>query len=406
MSYQAQQYKKGWDTGVIKKGGLASRLAAFESFAKPKGDTSAAKGGITDPNILERIRAAKKAAAAGNVTTPKTPLKSWDNKVKGTPPSFKPENQEKENKPEEKKPEEKPAEPEPAKNEEKPEEKPAETEPGKLKIEEKPAETEEEAKLRAEKEAKAKEEAETKAKEEAEAKAAKAKEEAEAKAKAEAEAKVKAEEDAKKSKAAIRIQAKMRSVLTRLRVMKMIDQMIEDLKKKKVDNEKKFEEDKKKWEEEQERRKVKLEEERKVSRQSLAAVGKMEITEGGWGWGFVGPLQLPIARIPHWWMDESPHKTLFSEDFDDKEEEHWKYRQSHLEQFKKEQEPESAKPAPSQPPAPPAPAPAQETSAPATETPKVENEEVVEELVEISDFTDSEVYISDHTPEPLQEVAS
>ncbi|KAL3928820.1 MAG: hypothetical protein SGBAC_012479 [Bacillariaceae sp.] len=349
MSYQANQYKKGWDTGVIKKGGLASRLAAFEQISKPKGDNSQVRGGITDPNILERIRAAKKAAAAGRVTTPKTPLKTWDNKLKGIPPKIQPVHDEKENKPDAEKPKEEPVATEPAPATETPETKP---EVSKLpQAAEKPQETEEEAKLRVEKEAKEKEakekeaknkeEAEKKSKEEAEAKAkadaeAKAKADAEANAKAEAENKVKAEQDANSAKAATKIQAVVRSMLCRAAIMKMIEGMIDDLSKKKEENESKFEEDKTKWEEEQARRKVKIEQERKISRQSLA-VGKTELTEEGWGWGFVGPLQLPVTRIPHWWMDVSPHKTLFSEDFEEKEDEHWKFRQSHLEKLKEEE---------------------------------------------------------------------
>ncbi|CAJ1964355.1 unnamed protein product [Cylindrotheca closterium] len=414
MSYQANQYKKGWDTGVIKKGGLASRLAAFEQISKPKGDTSEVRGGITNPAILERIRAAKAAAAAGNVTTPKTPLKNWDNKVKGMPPSIPAENDEKENKPEAEKPAEEPAATEQTPAEEETEAKPEETTVGRLPVEEKPKEeTEEEAKLRAEKEAKEKEEAEQKAKakaeEDAKAKAeseAKAKEEAEAKAKADAEAKVKAEEDAKKSKAATKIQAIVRSMLARATVMKMIEQMIEDLANKKVQNEKKFEEDKKKWEEEQARRQVKVEEERRASRQSLV-VAKTDINVEGWGWGFVGPLQLPVARVPHWWMDESPHKTLFSEDFEEKEEEHWKHRQSHLEQLKKEggggkAPPKATAPAPVSAPAPaPAPAP------PKTSVPEIPDDVADSGTVEISD-SEPEVYISDDSvsiDEQLQAVS-
>lgn len=341
MSYQANQYKKGWDTGVIRKGGLASRLAAFEQISKPKGDNSQVRGGITDPNILERIRAAKKASAAGRVTTPKTPLKTWDNKLKGIPPRIQPVHDEKENKPEEEKLKEEPVVTEPTPAAETPETKP---EVSKLaQAAEKPQETEAEAKLRAEKEAmekeakekeaKEKEEVDKKAKEEAEVKA---KADAEASAKAEAEIKVKAEQDAKSAKAATKIQAVVRSMLCRATIMKMIEGMIEDLSKKKEENESKFEEDKKEWEGEQARRKVKIEQERKISRQSLA-VGKTELTEEGWGWGFLGPLQLPVSRIPHWWMDVSPHKTLFSEDFEEKEDEHWKFRHSHLEKLKKEE---------------------------------------------------------------------
>jgi len=277
-----------------------------------------------------------------------------------------------------------------------------------------------EAKAKADEEAKAKAEAEAKAKEEAEAKAKEQEAKvAEAKAKADAEAKIKAEEDAKLAKAATKIQAIARSMLTRMRVMKMIDQMIADLTKKKEDNEKKYEEDKKKWEEQQARRKVKIREEHTQSQQSVV-VGRTEINEEGWGWGFVGPLQLPIARIPHWWMDVAPHKTLFSEDFEDKEEAHWEYRKTHIGQLRKEwndaeeelkaadekaataaenDKPKSkgifgkfvskilpgSSPAPA--PAPvaipaPAPAPQQDDSAPTTDTDNEVVEEIEEEIVE------------------------
>jgi chemotaxis protein histidine kinase CheA len=205
-------------------------------------------------------------------------------------------------------------------------------EEAKLNVEEEAkAKAEEEAKLKVEEESKAKAEEEAKLKVEEESKA---KAEEEAKIKAEEEARWKAEEEAKQAKSATRIQAVVRSMLCRAQVMKMIEDMIANLQVVKEQNAKKFEEDKKEWEEKQVLKAEKLEEEVRMKRQSLITM-KDTITTDGWGWGFVGPLQLPVARLPHWWMDLAPHKTLFSEDFEDLEEEHWNFRQAYLERTRK-----------------------------------------------------------------------
>jgi hypothetical protein len=366
MSDQTKYYKKSWDTGVIQKGGLKARLAAFEELSKAKGPAGAVHPDLTDPDVLSKIATAKrisekmKEIASPQTTTKakpfsrmKSPKKSLDEdasvirrlsiqKLTMLDIDIDIDVEDEDagggdgaDGADEKQVEEDILTTEETARQKAEEEAKRKGEEQAMAKEEAKPKAEEEAKFKVEEEAKARAEQEAKIKKALEIVKAKAEEEGEARLKAEEEgARLKAEEEAKQAKSATRIQAMVRSMLCRAQVMKMIEDMISNLEVVKEQNVTKFEDDKKEWEEKQVRKATQLEEEVRMKRQSLMTM-KDTITKDGWGWGFVGPLQLSVAGLPHWWMDLAPHKTLYSEDFEDLEEKHWNSRKAYLEKVKK-----------------------------------------------------------------------
>lgn len=113
-------------------------------------------------------------------------------------------------------------------------------------------------------------------------------------------------QDVKEKNAATKMQALVRSSLARIQTGKMLDGMIEDLMK----------------EQDEIQEEIELKEKRadEMRKSQPFEVALEELTVDGWGWGFTGPLQLPMSRVPNWWMEEVDHKLLHPDDLAEAEE--------------------------------------------------------------------------------------
>ena len=113
-------------------------------------------------------------------------------------------------------------------------------------------------------------------------------------------------QETKEKKAATKMQALVRSSLARIQTGKMLDGMIEDLMKEQDEIQEKIEVKEKRADE--------------MRKSQPIEVALEDVTTDGWGWGFMGPLQLPMTRVPKWFMDEVEHTLLHPADLAEAEE--------------------------------------------------------------------------------------
>ena len=113
-------------------------------------------------------------------------------------------------------------------------------------------------------------------------------------------------QETKENNAATKMQALVRSSLARIQTGKMLDGMIEDLMK----------------EQDEIQEKIELKEKRadEMRKSQPLEVALEDLTADGWGWGFTGPLQLPMSRVPNWFMEEVEHSLLHPDDLAEAEE--------------------------------------------------------------------------------------